>query len=219
MKVIKFVNSTVKCNVNFPFELRLLEILYSRGRLCICLLLCAYSLDSFTMNVQRLWNESNNFMQHKIKSDLVISRFVLFAILLHSHPEPFSHYREFRYDDDEEYKRTEKKGNCSKRGWNSNLNSLLSYSAWKIPSNVVSIRFKGNVARIHYPSKGNQNVDVDFLLPSFFGGDWNKYNGVIRFAQNVVRLELKIFNFFLSFLSEKGTTKTYFQWECLQNTQ
>lgn len=53
IKLIKFVNSTVKCNVNFTDPI-------------------TSPLPTTSMNVWRLWNDSNNFMQHKIKSDLVI---------------------------------------------------------------------------------------------------------------------------------------------------
>lgn len=63
IKVIKFVNSTVKCNVNFIF----LQNTSTWNRLFLLL----------SMNARRLWNESSNFMQHRIKSDLVISQSIV----------------------------------------------------------------------------------------------------------------------------------------------
>lgn len=85
-KVIKFVNSSVKCNVNFNSRREYLK--FSQ------LLLRAFLYS--TINVQRLWNESSNFMQRKIKSDLVIYHSIhcasvreLFSFFC-STPEPFS---------------------------------------------------------------------------------------------------------------------------------
>lgn len=60
IKVIKFVNSTVKCNVNIFIlqNLSTLETIFCK---------IVYNESG------RLWNESSNFMQQRIKSDLVIS--------------------------------------------------------------------------------------------------------------------------------------------------
>lgn len=69
MKVIKFVNSTVKCNVKF-------RIGDEEERRTPFVRFLSFFLRSETMNARRLWNESNDFMQQKIKSDLVISHFL-----------------------------------------------------------------------------------------------------------------------------------------------
>jgi hypothetical protein len=83
IKVIKFVNSTVKCNVNFTSETRksrvekrrTLEFHFYTSTVLTCLPCFAFATmdgERRERERERLWNESNNFMQHKIKSDLVI---------------------------------------------------------------------------------------------------------------------------------------------------
>lgn len=197
MKLIKFVNSTVKCNVNFPFELqrllkmrdpeseRVVHIFYS------CRLFARWMCRDCEMNQIISCNTKSN----QIWLSLIVHSYGASCVVLNSYTsQPFSITVNFDA--------TEKDNERRKRGWKSERSRLF---GTEIPSNVVSTRFQYPLS-IKKQLYGLPSDDVvmqhSFLFPFhrsncflLFLDEIESYNnGVIRFAQNVCVAGIEIFN-------------------------